>query len=140
MYKDYEDAGIGITFSAEYLSIPNGWSVQKVQIEGMYPEGPAAKAGIQNGDEIIALDGVHVQTFESTAAIAAVLTDPKKMDIEITTMRDGIVKVWKLKKSRFACMYQEEEEIRNNEKRFFTSRDFEGTAWACTCTNVDGLD
>jgi regulator of sigma E protease len=65
-----------------------GWAPQqsKVIITDIVPDMPAEKAGLKEGDEIIALDGKHLPAL---AAMVESLEVTKDKPIQLTVLRDG---------------------------------------------------
>jgi membrane-associated protease RseP (regulator of RpoE activity) len=70
----------------ELPQLEDGAPVGSTEITQIVPDSPAAVAGLQEGDELVALDGVSVETFEQVRdAIAA----RPGAQVELTYARDG---------------------------------------------------
>lgn len=70
----------------EQLGNPGWVPEQPMKITYVEPDMPAAKAGLQVGDEIVALDGVPVN---STGAFKRRLQQTKDKEVEISLLRNG---------------------------------------------------
>lgn len=65
-------------------------------IEGVAPDGPAARAGLQKGDTIIEVDGVNVEQLEPSAVHMLVIDHPIGSAATIVVRRAGTTHTLKL--------------------------------------------
>ena len=93
-FGEVERARLGIQFSAvtkplaEVLEIPEG----SVQIEAVLPGSPADRAGIEEGDFIIELDG---KALRKSTELPSMIAGKRPGDqIELTVNRDGAIRTF----------------------------------------------
>jgi regulator of sigma E protease len=97
------------------VRLPEKEDVDILQELGLVPEGPsvvgrveagapAEKAGIQTGDEIVAVNDIKVQSGNATG-LAAVLEKTKDQPIRLTVLRKGQTKVFDVTPQLMASSY-----------------------------------
>ena len=64
-----------------FFAVSNDSQSKGVQVLGILPDSPSARAGVQVGDIILAVDGVAVRTLEEYAAQASKRNGNMVLDI-----------------------------------------------------------
>jgi S1-C subfamily serine protease len=81
--KEKEPLGTG----PGYLGITFTKDTEGLQVTEVKPEGPAAKAGVKEGDVIVKIDGTDINTFADLAQTIAQKKPGETIPIEI--LRNG---------------------------------------------------
>lgn len=71
------------------IGVMAGYSREGLVVSGVAPGSPAAQAGLQMGDAIVAVDGTTVEEAGSSEALALLVPGESGTDVQVTVLRDG---------------------------------------------------
>ena len=118
-YMEKEDSeSFNQTVNGEYVGIGAAveYKEENAKISTVYKNSPAQKAGLEAGDQLVAIDGQDVKG-KTLSQITKMIKGKENTKVSIKISRDGNEKNYEVKRSKFAVPSVSSKIIKKNDKK-----------------------